>query len=93
MNVEREFAQQTVTEDISHIVRLDDLAKVGILDDEERAFLATLEQHRVGSAVESEVVADSGVPPEAHSHRLVLSPARRKRTDAILVAHGAQHTS
>ena len=57
MNVAHVNQQQLVTDDIAHVVRLADLAKAGVLDDRERTFLETIETHRVGSAVEHEVVA------------------------------------
>jgi hypothetical protein len=80
--------QQQVTEDVSRVQRLVDLKNAGVLTPEEAAFVEAIEQHRVGSAIVSEVVAGAAPRPEASSQHLTLDDAQRARADAILAAHG-----
>ncbi len=88
MSIDSLHEQGLVTADVDRVLRLTDLERAGLLDDAERAFLAELEQHRIGSALGNEVLAAPGAPPEAHSQRLTMSDAQRARADAILSAYG-----
>lgn len=80
--------QQRVTEDVDRVLRLSDLKKAGVLTDEECLLVETLEAHRIGSALGSEVVANPGGQPDATSQRLTMTQEQRAAADAILSRHG-----
>lgn len=80
--------QRQVTKDVSRVQRLVDLRNAGVLSPDEAAFVDVVEQHRVGSAIVSEVVAGAAPRPEASSQHLTLDDWQRERADAILSAHG-----
>lgn len=80
--------QQQVTADVDRVLRLSDLKVAGVLSEEERVLVETLEAHRIGSVLSSEVVAGPGSHPDATSQRLTMNEAQRTAADAILTRHG-----
>jgi len=80
--------QQEVTADIDRMHRLCDLKQAGVLSSDEAEFVTSLEQHRIGSAVGSQVVATPGLHVAAQSDRLKLTTDQRHQADSILHGHG-----
>ena len=56
--------QQQVTQDVDRMLRLNDLLAAGILTDDERAFVEQLQEHRIGSVIETEMIVAPGVSVE-----------------------------
>ena len=80
--------QQQVTADIDRIHRLCDLKQAGVLSADEAEFVTSLEQHRVGSVVGSQIVAAPSLRVAAQSDRLKLTTDQRHQADSILHGHG-----
>jgi HPt (histidine-containing phosphotransfer) domain-containing protein len=80
--------QQQVTADIDRIHRLCDLKQAGVLSADETEFVTSLEQHRVGSVVGSQIVAAPSLRVPARSDRLKLTSDQRQQADLILHDHG-----
>jgi len=80
--------QQQVTADIDRVHRLCDLKQAGVLSPDEAEFVTSLEQHRVGSVVGSQVVVAPSLQVPAQSARLKLTTDQRQQADSILHGHG-----